>query len=283
MNPAALDERTLVEYLLGRLPEPDRTHIDERLFTDEALEEELMATADDLIHAYLKGVLSAEDRGHFETHFLAVPRHQQRLAFVRDLGLAVEQVNLEDGRKTTGRIPGAVPIWEQLWPAAAALVLLLAAMLFVLTRPVGNQRHAGTALDPPRSPTLPAVRPEPTPSAAPPQVAVPQGSTVRVVRLPLQAGAPVRVALSESTRLVQVEVAVPEGPPSYDAVLRGLDGTDAWRTESLPPPTSGRRLIFSVPAEVFRVDSYTLRVEGEPLRDATPPVLEYRVRIVRER
>lgn len=280
MNPGALDERTLVEYLLGRLPEPERTHIDERLFAEDALEEELRATADDLIHAYLEGSLSAEDRGRFEAHFLAVPGHQQRLAFIRDLGSAVELVSLQDGGKKADRLPVAIPSWQQLWPTAATLILLIGGMLFVLTRPMRKQQTVVTGPSP--SPSLSAVLRDPTLSAALPR-STPQGPKIRVVRLPRGSGPSVRVPLSDSTRHVRIEVAVPEGPPSFDAVLRGVDGTEAWRTESLPPPRSGRRLVFNVPAEVLRGDAYTLRIEGEPLRDAAPPVLEYRVRVVRER
>jgi len=284
-NPGVMDERTLVEYLLGRLAEPERSQTEERIFTEEGLDEELQATADDLIHAYLKGSLSPEDRGRFETHFLALPRHQQRLAFIRDLSSAVEQVVFEDTREKADPVRAAASPWQGLWPVAAALALLVGGVLFMLARPSGNERGATNALDSQAtspSPTA-AVASTPTPNSALPEPETSKRPTVRVVRLPQDSNAPVRVTLSNNTRVVRVEVAVPQGPPSFDAILRAPDGTDAWRAESLAPPASGRHLVFNVPAEAFRGTNYTLRVEGEPLRDATPPVLEYRVRVVRER
>ena len=80
-----------------------------------------------------------------------------------------------------------------------------------------------------------------------------------------------------------MEVAVPEGPPSFDVILRAADGKEAWRAKNLAPPPSGQRLAFSVPAEKLQAEAYVLRIEPEPLRDAAPAVLVYRLRIVRER
>lgn len=85
-------EADLRAYLLGVLPPERQDEIDERFFADEVLHAELQATADDLIHAYLSGELSATDRERFETHFLASPRRRERMAFVRSLVTAVDRV-----------------------------------------------------------------------------------------------------------------------------------------------------------------------------------------------
>ena len=54
-------ERELVEYLLGGLAPEERERVEERAFVDDEAYEELEATADDLIHAYLAGTLSPGD------------------------------------------------------------------------------------------------------------------------------------------------------------------------------------------------------------------------------
>src|SRR4029450_11495709 len=95
-------EQKVVSYLLGKLPPKEVLEWEERLFTDDELNEELAASADDLIHAYLDGQLSAEDRARFEAHFLASPRRRERVVFVRDLLTAIR-------RGAARAPPGAAP------------------------------------------------------------------------------------------------------------------------------------------------------------------------------
>jgi anti-sigma factor RsiW len=278
LNPSAIDDRTLVDYLLGRLPEPQRALTEERIFMEATIEEDMLATADDLIAAYLKGTLPPDDRTRFESHFLAVPRHQQRLAFMRDLGSAVEQVARSGRAGPEEDKPATLPHQRQFWLVAAALILVVAGLAFVLTRPSEDSNTRTAVVPSPISATpTPSAQPQPTTSPA-------QAPRVHVVRLLPKSSALVTLPLPEETRLLRLEVSVPEGPPSFDASLKAADGTEAWRTENLAPPASGRRLVLNIPAEALRSDEYTLRIEGEPLRDvATPPVLSYRVRVIKGR
>jgi anti-sigma factor RsiW len=108
-------------YLLGVLPPERQEEIDERFLADEAMHVELQATADDLIHAYLAGDLSAPDRERFETHFLASPRRRERVAFVRSLLAALERA------PATAGSPSSRPRWTPVLPWAAVLIVGLAA------------------------------------------------------------------------------------------------------------------------------------------------------------
>src|SRR6266545_3283085 len=90
MSAPFADDDELVQYLLGRMPEQERLELEERLFTDEELDEELLATTDDLIRAYLAGELSEADRARFETHFLASPENREHADLMRDVLHAVE-------------------------------------------------------------------------------------------------------------------------------------------------------------------------------------------------
>src|SRR5687767_9095632 len=82
MKTASEHERQLVRYLLGLLSPQDEEQLEERYFKDPALQEEIEATADDLIHSYLSGGLSAEERERFDAHFLASPAQRERLELV---------------------------------------------------------------------------------------------------------------------------------------------------------------------------------------------------------
>ena len=112
---------------------------------------------------------------------------------------------------------------------------------------------------------------------------IPPPAAVRVVRLPGKSGAQVNVHLPPSTRAVRLEVAVDQDSLSFDAAVLAVDGTAVWRAEGLAPSTPGGPLVLEVRAEVFASGRYTVRVEGESLRGAAAPILEYRLRVVRER
>jgi hypothetical protein len=79
----------LIRYLLGRATEEERTLIEKRLFTEDGFEEELYAAADDIMDDYLAGRLVLPERAFFEKRFLALPRHRERLNFVRALRSAL--------------------------------------------------------------------------------------------------------------------------------------------------------------------------------------------------
>src|SRR5262245_13981655 len=101
------------------------------MFIEEGFEEELGAAADDLIHSYLKGELARADRESFQAHFLASSRNRKRLAFIRDLGSAIQQVAHAAGQDTAA----PVAAWQGLWPVAAALAALALGVPLMLTRP----------------------------------------------------------------------------------------------------------------------------------------------------
>ncbi len=122
-------DAALKEYLLGGLTPGQREEIDERLLSEPEFHDEVRATGDDLIHAYLSDELARPDRERFESYFLASPRRQERVAFMRSLLAARDAVKA--GRASTvarpapsrpsrpSRLTAALP-----W--AAALVVGLA-------------------------------------------------------------------------------------------------------------------------------------------------------------
>jgi hypothetical protein len=283
MSTAPHIEGRLHRYLLGRLPEHERLEFEERLLADEDLDEELLVTTDEIIDAYLDGALSPDDRLRFETEFLASPEHRERLALIRALRSAVEQAS-EKGEAGKGSLSTFAPRRRRWLVLAAAAVVLVAA-------------GGGLVLLAPRSPEGVAVR-EPTPnpqliqSTRSPPRTEPESSpsapsrtdAAVVVRMPRDSRTPVSVPLSPQTQKVRVEIAVNEVSPSFDVALRTAEGREVWRAEGLAPKAPGKPLILTLPAVIFASsDRYTLRVQGERLRDVVTPMDEYEVHVVRER
>lgn len=83
------EEGRLALYLLGGLSERERERIEEAFFADDEAFEQMLIAEEELIDAYARGELSAEERGRFEAHFLASPRGRERVHFARSLADAV--------------------------------------------------------------------------------------------------------------------------------------------------------------------------------------------------
>jgi anti-sigma factor RsiW len=286
-NAMAERERKLVQYLLGTLPPGEQVELEDRYMADDDLHEELLAITDDLIHAYLVGKLSPDERRQFETHLLASPRWRERLEFMRVLLAAIRRASSRPEvarplvRKTSG--------WY--WPAwAAALLVGTALAAAFLLRGTASSVHRVSTM--PRAATTPQpsvpARPSPRPTESPAatQSPIPKRtpvSPVRLVRLPRDTAGPVEIVLSRLTRTVRLEVAVPGVHPSYDVTLRTLQGSQLWRAPELTVESPEAPLIVRVPANVLTAGDFVLSVEGEAVRDRSPSSVTYHLKVVRQR
>jgi hypothetical protein len=271
-----VEDRRLAEFLLGRLASDEQAELEEKVFVDDDFEEQLDATADDLIHAYLEGELSADDRDAFETHFLTSLKHRDRFTFVQDLLAAVQ-------RSPAAPAARPWPTWG-VWAAAAALLAALAAALVLRQEPPPPKMAEDVRQTP--SPSTPSAGPTPSEAPLPSPSARPsRNGTREIVRLARRTGpAPAEVRLSGSTRTVRVEVPVAQdGPAAYDAVLRDARGTQVWQAEGVSPESEEGPLLLDIPARLLASGDYQLQVEGEQLRDmeAAPP-RQFPLRVVRE-
>ena len=146
MNPQSDNEKIIIAYLLGELPEEELQRFERRYLKDDDLFQELNEIEDELIDDYVSGALSAERRAAFEKHFLGSSERRDKVEFA---GSITERANLWKKTKAPGIVslgPGAdertseagastkaqakvlpmkrrhVPAWGQ-WAAIAAAVL----------------------------------------------------------------------------------------------------------------------------------------------------------------
>jgi hypothetical protein len=279
MSPPDEPDATLVRFLLGDLRESDRAAIEERLFSDASLRDALESATDDLIEDYLAGALSAADRSAFEAHFLAAERHRRRLRVVRLL-------------VTASRAPAAAPSKAvgsrrtmAFWALAAAVALMVAVLGVALFRTDGRRQQAAVTPSPsppqilatPSTGAGPSATPTPfqTPSLAPSQ----REAALRTIQLGVDDGHPIVVAVLPPTRRVQLQLPVQVKAPTYEAVIRTVEGREVWRAEDLAREDGA--LSMTVPAEALESGDYVLVVTGEVFRSAERPRIERRLRVVR--
>jgi hypothetical protein len=69
------------EYLLGTLSENDQQTVEESLFSNAGLLDDLILEEEDLIEDYLNDDLTEDERRRFEQYFLSTPERHQKLKF----------------------------------------------------------------------------------------------------------------------------------------------------------------------------------------------------------
>jgi hypothetical protein len=125
---------TIKSYLLGQIPEPEESAVEERLFTDREFYDELSIVEDELIDQYLGGALSDTDRKSFESHFVSSPERQQKVRFARALKKYVS-VNADEDEPVSHRSASIFSFRRPVIPyAIAAAIIVVVGLAFLLPR-----------------------------------------------------------------------------------------------------------------------------------------------------
>lgn len=128
MSRDTIDEDRLVRYLLGLMPEEEKTEMEDMYLTDDVLNEQLQAAERELIDRYIDGDLSGTERKRFESFFLCSPARMEKLRFARALRTYGSKVSANYER--AGVVKKHLPVMVT-WSASpyfrvAALVALAA-------------------------------------------------------------------------------------------------------------------------------------------------------------
>ena len=85
----AEDERGIISYLLGDLPEEEQTLVEERFLRDTQYREAIRSTEDDLVDEYVRGELPPREHALFEKSLTSLPRRRRKVEFARALAVAL--------------------------------------------------------------------------------------------------------------------------------------------------------------------------------------------------
>jgi hypothetical protein len=86
------DEPRMLDYLLDRLPEPEREDFERRYFAEEPLFEQITSFEDELIDRFLASALSEEDHRQFTARYMRIPHLRKKVEFARALKGAAKSV-----------------------------------------------------------------------------------------------------------------------------------------------------------------------------------------------
>jgi hypothetical protein len=134
------NQARLARYLLGKLSEPEQVAIETVYFADKEKFEETWAAENDLIDAYLRGMLTPSDRELFEKRFLSSPRGREQLRAASIVLKSISSVEPAGSRASRAKSSTAVSRLRALFlklsvptpslalPLGAVIVLLFVAV-----------------------------------------------------------------------------------------------------------------------------------------------------------
>jgi anti-sigma factor RsiW len=70
-----------IKYLLGELPEPERTKLEDKYLGDDETFKRLVAAEEELIYTYVRGGLSPTQHSGFDRLLLQTPERRSRVVF----------------------------------------------------------------------------------------------------------------------------------------------------------------------------------------------------------
>lgn len=288
------DDQLLTRYLLGSLPEAEAERLDELSVVDQEFAWRLEAVENDLVDAYVRGELAAEQREQFRKRYLSSTRRREKVKFAGGL-LALEQRTPALPEKVPSKAkpaeqtkssPGflsrvfSVPRAGLQWgfATAACVLLFISGYLFVensrLSREIHETQTQHSALAQREMDLERQLSEQKAGNAQAP--AKPAASSMELDHLTAVAlflAPPTRgatqlptLSVSPGTQLVVLSLGLETGgSESYGATLKDLAGNQVvWRGVAHPNPSAGKKAVtVNFPSSLLKQQSYTVELAGQ--------------------
>lgn len=250
MNSHAAEREYIKQYLLGTIEVANQEQLELRLLADADFQEELSIAENEIVHAYLTGQLTAQERKLFEKHFLSTPERRQKLRFFANLIESIDSLPkpLSEAHlpRPRGRSLPAFLHWEnpflKLSFAAVVLVLVVGgAWMFVQDRGASSTGGVRSQLAT-YTVTLSSGRQRDVGAAQTTRVNIPGGVEMVDFRLPAATG----------------------DYRSLRAVLLTDGSVEKFRTDELEVETGGEAgmLRLGIPSSTLTRGDYELKLYG---------------------
>lgn len=308
-----------MRYLLGKLSDSEAARLEERYFADDAVFDDIEIAEDELIDAYVRDQLSAEDRKQFELKLLSSKRIAERVEFARLLSTSGFALPADDEPEKAG---WWASLFNASWVPNSAVSGALAGVLLLIVLGIPGSiawmrlRNESKRLDNERAAieqqkrlldheadrqsrltndlkntNEQQERREQEWQAREEQLAKqtrqPTISTLAATLLfpnssPRSSGRPKEVIVPSSASTIQLKLVLEaDDYDSYKAVIGpSLDKT-VFAKEDLKTRPSGkaRIILWQIPSRRLRSGSYFVQVSGLTPTGTYDPVADYRLRI----
>jgi len=299
--------RLMVRYLLGELPQQEQTALENLLFTNDEAFERMWESENRLVDAYVRGRLTSSSRTRFEEHYLASPLHRRRVTIARDLLASADESSSESEKRP---LLDRLRAWSEVsygWrlTIAAALLMLCAGAIWLLIEQSRlrtqvasiqkeNATHEGREQELSRrvaeqqtergrlEAELGSLRNQQPPGQKSP---LPQPSltvfafTLSPVSVRGTAGQ--TIELGAEADQVQLRMAVPLGElKSFAIAIHTAERQPVWSQRQIKPRAG--QVIVNVPADRLPFNDYILTLSGVDIAGHTLEINRYSFRVVRE-
>ena len=268
------------KYLLGTLPEPEQTALEDEYLNDDEGFEQMVAAENELVDGYVRGQLTRQERRQFEQHYLAHPARRERVSFARALHTRIDQQpELSGANRQVAERPAwrqklldvfRAEHWQLNWAAALALLLLALGIgaFYLFNRPAPNARDVVVRETPmPTTPspvTQPSVMPTPIAPDKPSPVFASLILTVGGLRGEGE-GKNARVTLAANVDFVRLQLNIRrQDYPRYSILLRSGSGAEIWRRQGIKSKVGAAKeqLTVDIPANKLAAGAYLLTLSG---------------------
>jgi hypothetical protein len=215
----------LIKYLLHQMAEDEREDVTERWFVDPETREELRMTEAELLDAYARGRLPAEQRKRIERWLLGGSTQRQKLDFAQALTIALPSA----GRRKIN--------WAVLGAVAAGRLQSEAATL----------ARSGAR------------------SGAPAQTLPGAAYAIFLPADTLRSGGGVSFSLPKGVDVLHLEVGLEPGQErDFDSAVVSVSGRVVWRQQpvNVESNTAAPRASLWIPARLLEPGNYTVRLES---------------------
>lgn len=282
-------EDKLVRYILSRLKAEEEAQIEEQFFADDQFFEQLLAVEDAMMDAYAQGELPEDERAGFGEYLISSSQRVRDLGFTRDLIGDVAKIRAarESGSKVFLDQPSPPP---QTYSNSPAFFYALAAFLLVgglsvylivsnssLHKKLQQLQAEITALE--NGQQTPGNKN----ASRFPQPDLTASLVLSSTNLTRGGGAITTVELSPRVRHLRIQIELPNEPgqAGHLVTIVTAGGEEAWAGIALPEQVDSGNLNIFIPAEKFKDDVYTLKLERLTEDNQVAYVGEYAFRVKR--
>jgi hypothetical protein len=288
----AINDRMLVQYLLGRLPEEDAERLDELSVADDAIAVRLDEVENTLVDAHVRGELAPEDEGPFRSFYLASPVRRSKVEFAQALATVSASAPSVATERAASAVPQtqarragwfSAPSFAFQWGLALAALTIaaVAGYLFLQNHSLSakiaslsaqesvlesREKDLEAQIDTQASVThTPAVT-NPSSDA----VKTPAAVLASVLLMPQTRGSgqPVAVLFDKMSAAIPLELALEtSGFARYQAALKDPGTNQVLWTSGNLAVKHGANLntaVVSVPAKILRQQNYVIELTGIP-------------------
>jgi hypothetical protein len=310
----------LRRYLLGELPEAERSHLADRYFVDEELFDELLDVENELLGQYVRKQLSSAESKRFSDYLGQLPDGASKLATayaLMEAGIQLREVHSSAAAATHLPVDAVPSVAPSLWQALrhrlladryivryATVVVLIAliAGLFYLSLNQWRRDTEQLRAETPQPEQIPApehdTRPdkkvaqtkeqEPRQEGPPTKRRSESGNVAQaslILTLPMRSGGtPDVLTLSPEIQTVSLVIPVPqeERVANYAGVLQSTSGRLILSNVRLrSQPSNGRTVSLRLSASQLANETYKLTLMGKAA-DGIEVAYDYYFKILRK-